>query len=73
MTTHKTLAKLVFFLHIRKFRVYYFEKKIDLPFENEEFSSPSGWHEVLTALYGEYMVIPKEHERYNHEVKGVEE
>ena len=55
------------------FEKKWFETSTDLLFVNKEFSSPSGWHEVLTTLYKEYMVMPKEHERYNHEVKSAQE
>ena len=55
------------------FEKKWFAESVETRFENGEFSSPSGWHEILTTLYQDYMVIPEEHERYNHEVKGTGE
>lgn len=34
------------------------EETIDLPFEDVKLMAPKGWHEVLTWIYGDYMVLP---------------
>lgn len=34
-------------------------------FEGHKFKAPKGYHEVLTALYGDYMQLPPEEQRVN--------
>ena len=38
-------------------------KNIKLEFEGELYNCPSGYHEILKGLYGDYMVIPSEEDR----------
>ena len=46
---------------------------ITLPFEEEYFSVPKYYDEYLTTLYGDYMVLPPENERYDrHSIVKVE-
>lgn len=36
----------------------YFENPLEADFCNQKFSIPSGYHEILTQSYGDYMVLP---------------
>lgn len=38
---------------------------IDVQFENERFRAPSGYHDYLVQIYGDYMKLPPEEEREN--------
>ena len=42
-----------------------FEEYVDLPFEDTSFACPSGYVSYLESLYGDYMQLPPESERYN--------
>lgn len=44
----------------------WFSKKMELEFEGHSFSVPSGWHELLTNLYGDYMIPPDQADRHGH-------
>lgn len=44
----------------------YFEKTVDLDFEGHQFMAPIGWHEWLSSLFGDYMQLPPEDQRYTH-------
>lgn len=39
---------------------------LDVNFEGLEVKIPSGYHEYLTSLYGDYMKVPKEDDRKKH-------
>lgn len=41
----------------------WFEGQAVLAFEDEMFPVPTGWHEYLEQLYGEYMILPDLEER----------
>jgi lipopolysaccharide cholinephosphotransferase len=40
-----------------------FEDSIGADFEDSRFLIPKGYHELLTKMYGDYMLIPDENER----------
>lgn len=48
------------------FEKAWFEKVISVPFEDTTIFVPSGYHEFLTALYGDYMQLPPVEKRVNH-------
>lgn len=48
------------------FEKSWFEKTISVPFEDTTIYVPSGYHEFLTALYGDYMQLPPVAKRVNH-------
>ena len=39
------------------------DQTVDLQFEDMKLMAPSGWHEILTMLYGDYMQLPPEDKR----------
>lgn len=41
----------------------WFKETVYFQFEDEQFPCPSGYHELLTNIYGDYMVRPKEGDR----------
>ncbi len=47
-----------------------YEKSIDVEFEGHIFKATSYWHEYLTNLFGEYMILPPENKRKTHEMKA---
>lgn len=44
------------------------DEKIRVPFEDGLFLVPKKYHEMLTQIYGNYMELPPESERYNHQM-----
>lgn len=44
-----------------------FERKTQMEFEGKQFQVYSCWHEYLTGLYGDYMVLPPKEKRVTHE------
>lgn len=46
----------------------WFEKRELADFENEKFYIPSGYHEVLTQLYGDYMKLPPVEKQVPHHI-----
>ena len=34
------------------------DEVVEMPFEDTKFYAPSGWDELLTQLYGDYMKLP---------------
>lgn len=44
-----------------------FAKTVEVEFEGHNFPAPIGWHEYLTSLYGDYMILPPKNERITHE------
>lgn len=44
----------------------YYEKSTKLIFEGKEYKVPLKYHEVLTQIYKDYMVLPKEEDRITH-------
>ena len=47
-----------------------FMKPVQLEFEGCYFNGPSNYHEYLSGLYGDYMVLPPEGDRTNHEMEA---
>lgn len=47
----------------RKFPSYIFEDVVEAEFEGHMLPIPKGWHESLTILYGDYMILPPVDER----------
>ena len=43
-----------------------YEKTVELDFEGEKFKAPVGYHEILTAMYGDYMKLPPEDKQVTH-------
>ena len=50
------------------FEKRWFVQHINVPFENTSIPVPNGYHEFLTALYGDYMKLPPSWQRVNHPV-----
>lgn len=50
------------------FEKCWFEKAISVPFEDTTIYVPNGYHEFLSALYGNYMQLPPEEKRVGHSV-----
>jgi len=48
------------------FEKEWFKEAISVPFEDTEIYVPSGYHEFLSALYGNYMQLPPVTQRVNH-------
>ena len=48
------------------FEKNWFEKAISVPFEDTSIYVPNGYHEFLSALYGNYMQLPPEEKRVGH-------
>ena len=46
-----------------------FPIKRDLVFEGKSFAVPNNWDSTLTQMYGDYMKLPKEEDRYWHAKK----
>lgn len=46
-----------------------FEPAIEVKFEKEEFSIPSGYDEILSSYYGDYMELPPEDKRVSTHVE----
>lgn len=42
------------------------EKSLEVPFENKKYKVSSKYDEMLTCLYGDYMIPPKEEDRVGH-------
>ena len=40
--------------------------QIQLKFEDSEFSAPARYHKILSVMYGYYMQLPPENQRYGH-------
>jgi lipopolysaccharide cholinephosphotransferase len=49
----------------------YFGKPQYLPFENITVAVPAMYHELQTALYGDYMSLPSEKNQVSHNIKIV--
>lgn len=50
----------------------YFEKTINLPFENTEFAVIERYDDFLKHIYGDYMQLPPENKRHTHGFKNIE-
>ena len=48
------------------FLMSHFDEYIDMPFEGHFFMVMSGWHDVLTKTFGNYMQLPPEEEQIPH-------
>ena len=48
----------------------YFEDRVKVEFEGNEYYAPNDWDEYLTKFYGDYMKIPDEKERETHNVNA---
>lgn len=51
-----------------RLRKEWFEESVDVEFEGHTCKAPKGYHEILTALYGDYMQLPPEDKRAPHHV-----
>ena len=47
----------------------WFEQRVKLPFEGHEFWAPKEWDKYLTQIYGDYMALPPEDKRVNHNME----
>lgn len=55
------------------YRREWYEELTELPFEGELFKCPAAYHAVLTAQFGDYMVLPPEDQRENrHQITKVD-
>ena len=36
----------------------YYQGSVEVEFEGYKLKAPSGWHEILTSIYGDYMKLP---------------
>ena len=43
-----------------------FKEVVKIPFEDIEVNAPKGYDHILKSLYGDYMQLPPEEDRYNH-------
>lgn len=41
----------------------WYEKSVMLPIDNKKYNAPSGYHDILTEIYGDYMELPPQKER----------
>ncbi len=48
-----------------------YEESVMLDFEDKKFAVPKGYHEVLTAIYGDYMQLPPIEQQVTHHVNTV--
>lgn len=48
------------------FEKSWFDHPVSVPFEDTTINVPNGYHEFLTALYGDYMQLPPVEKRVNH-------
>lgn len=48
------------------FEKSWFERPVSVPFEDTTIYVPNGYHEFLTALYGDYMKLPPVEKRVSH-------
>lgn len=46
------------------YRMDLFSESVCLAFENHVFSAPRGWDEYLRHMYNDYLVLPRESQRY---------
>ena len=44
----------------------WFSSAVELSFEGERYPAPSGYRELLSSMYGDYMKLPDEAERHGH-------
>ncbi|MDE5565944.1 MAG: LicD family protein [Anaeroplasmataceae bacterium] len=60
--------------HDASFKKNMLERKwlqtIRVPFENIEVNIPTGYDEILKNLYGDYLLLPPENERINHNMEA---
>ena len=47
----------------------WFTERVKLPFEGYEFWAPKEWDKYLTQIYGDYMTLPPEDQRVNHNME----
>ena len=47
----------------------WFAERVKLPFEGYEFWAPKEWDKYLTQIYGDYMKLPPEDQRVNHNME----
>lgn len=48
------------------YRKEWFASCVQLEFEGESYPAPSGWHELLSHMYGDYRKPPEEQEKTGH-------
>ena len=49
----------------------YFNETKDVLFENKMYKAPNEYNKLLTAIYGDYMQLPKEEDRKSHSFEKV--
>lgn len=49
-----------------RFKKSCYSETVMLEFEGYKFKAPGGYHEILTAMYGDYMKLPPEEQRVTH-------
>lgn len=54
-----------------KFKREWFESYVEMQFEDTTIRVPSGYNDLLTTMYGDYMVLPDEKDRINHSDGGI--
>lgn len=47
-----------------------YNEEVTLPFEGKQYKAPAGHHEYLSNLFGDYMQLPPEKDRVNHQIKA---
>ena len=47
------------------------DPSIQLAVEGKKYNVPSGYDEILTLYYGDYMTLPPEKERITHHIKAI--
>lgn len=48
-----------------------FSESVDLPFEDDKYKAPIGYHEYMTHCFGDYMQLPPPEKRINHHINKV--
>lgn len=60
-------------MHLRSLKRVWCEELTELPFEGENFKVSKHYHEMLTAIYGNYVQLPPEDQRENrHQIEAVD-
>lgn len=49
----------------------YFDDAVSVDFEGEKFKAFSGYHQILTAIYGDYMKLPPKEQQITHHKNNV--
>ena len=60
-------------MHLRSLKRSWCEDLTEMAFEGEMFKISASYHEMLTAIYGDYMKLPPEDQRENrHQIEMVD-